>query len=324
MTKKNDDKAAIGIDLGGTAIKYALVNMMGQIYKESQRPSNAQSESKIILHHLKDAILEMKDYAFNLGYSVNAIGLGSPGCVDINKGLLMGSTPNFRYWKDIAIAQELSAVTNLPVFVDNDANLMALGETKFGAGVGAKQVICITVGTGIGGGIIIDGKLYRGFTFAGAELGHMSIVADGLPCNCGGKGCLEQYASASAIIRFFKQYGLQDKLKMDKERLDVKHIFELFKKGDKTAARAIEECTHYLGIGLANFINIFNPELIIIGGGVAEAGDIFIDMVNRSAFQYAMAKAKENVRIVPAKLGNKAGFLGAAIYAFECIHDREP
>jgi glucokinase len=317
------DKVAVGVDLGGTSIKYALVNINGKIYKESQRPTNSEAKSAVILNDIKDAILEMKNYADDLGCSITAIGLGSPGCVDINKGFLMGSTPNFRYWRDVFIAKELGAKIKLPVFVDNDANLMALGEAKFGAGNGAKQVICITVGTGIGGGIIIDGKLYRGFTFAGAELGHMSIVADGLPCNCGGKGCLEQYASASAIIRAFKKYSLQDKVKIEKKEPDVKWIFELFEKGNKIAAKAIKECTHYLGIGLSNFINIFNPELIIIGGGVAEAGDVFINLVNKAAFQYAMAKAKESVRIIPAKLGNKAGFLGAAIFAFQCMNNRK-
>jgi glucokinase len=317
------DRIAVGVDLGGTSIKYALVDLDGRIYHESQRVTNSEAQSSDILKNIKDAIVEMKNYAHNLGYPIAAVGLGSPGCVDFKTGFLMGASPNFRHWKNVPIAEKLRSMVNLPVFVDNDANLMALGEARYGAGIGAKNIICITVGTGIGGGIIIDGKLYRGFASAGAELGHMSIVADGLPCNCGGKGCLEQYASASAIIRTFKKYSSHDASKNEDKTLDVKYIFELYKKGDSTAAKAIKECTHYLGIGLANFINIFNPELIIVGGGVAEAGNVFINMLREVAFAYAMDKPKENVKIVPAKLGNKAGFLGAISFAFERMDSGE-
>jgi glucokinase len=295
-----------------------LVTRDGIILQESQRSSRADEKIDIILENIAGAINEMKQYAQQNNYTLKSVGLGTPGCVDVQKGFLKGSTPNFKYWRAVPITDVLQSYVDVPVFVDNDANVMALGESKFGAGIGSDNVICLTIGTGIGGGIIIDGKIYRGQYYAGGELGHMSIVHDGRKCNCGNRGCLEQYASASAIIRYYKDYsGCRE------NDLNVKVIFERFHAGDESAKKAINEAIYYLGRGLANFINIFNPSVIILGGGVAEAGDIYIDKVEEITFQYAMKRPAENVRILGAKLGNKAGFLGAASYAFDRINHQD-
>ena len=175
----------------------------------------------------------------------------------------------------------------------------------------------MTIGTGIGGGVIINGELFRGSHYSGAELGHTTIKYDGLKCRCGGKGCLERYASASAMIELYDKKLVTHSSSEKKEIIDVEYIFEQMRSGNPTAIEVIEQSTYFLGRGIASFINIFNPTIIIIGGGVAEAGEIYLKKVEEVAFKYAMDSTKENVKIVGAKLGNKAGCLGAMSFAFD-------
>ena len=307
----------IGVDLGGTSIKYALATESGKILKDGQKPSHAQAAKKVILEDLAMVIQEMQTFARENGHRAEVVGIGTPGNVNIETGLLMGSTPNFRDWRDVFISREINDRTGLPVFADNDGNLMALGEARFGAGRKYRKLICITVGTGIGGGIIIDGLLYRGAGYAGAELGHAVINVEGIPCNCGSRGCLEMYASATAMIKRFADCCRRDQEPIREDSLNAAYLFDLYKKGHRQAKEAIDNGIYFLGRGLASFINIFNPEIIIIGGGVAEAGDIFLDGIRNVSFKYAMEKPSENVRIEGALLGNRAGFLGALAYAFD-------
>ncbi len=316
---KSSKRTAIGVDLGGTAIKFALATEDGKIIKEDKRPTNTEATVETILANLSDAIKQMIRYAEQQGHRPVAVGMGTPGSVEIHTGFLMGSTPNFLHWRNVEIKKELEREVKLPVFVDNDANLMALGETRFGAGIGHHDVICLTIGTGVGGGIIIDDNLYRGFHCAGAELGHLSLELEGLPCKCGGKGCLEAYASASAMLKNFKGHYEKNKIPFHAEEMDVRFIFKLYRQNDAIARQVIEEACYYLGRGLATLINIFNPSMFIIGGGVAEAGEIYLSKVREIAFQYAMEKPREGVQIVGAKLGNKAGYLGAISFALESI-----
>jgi len=310
------ERVGIGIDLGGTSVKYALATQAGRILKEGIRPSYAQSDVRSILENLAAAAEEMKSFAESEGLKAEVVGIGTPGNVNIETGVLMGSTPNFRAWRDVGISDEMQKLTGLPVYADNDGNLMALAEAKLGAGKGCRNLICITVGTGIGGGIILNGSLYRGSACAGAELGHAVINTEGIRCNCGSTGCLEMYASATAMIRRFTGYCLRDGISPEKKEPDAAYLFDLYKKGDRQAKQAIDESMYFLGRGLASFINIFNPEMIIIGGGVAEAGDMFLNGIRKITFQYAMEKPAENVRIERALLGNRAGFLGAMTFAF--------
>jgi glucokinase len=308
-------RIGIGIDLGGSSIKYALGTEQGEILKKASRPSQATEPYHVILNELAQAITDLTDYAQLNGIKVSSIGMGTPGSVDVTTGFLKGSTPNFRYWQQVPVKSELEKRIGLPVFVDNDANLMALGEARFGAGIGHENIICLTIGTGIGGGIILNGNLFRGSNFAGAELGHTTIKYNGLKCRCGGKGCLEKYASASAMIDQFYKKSVGQKLSIDKDELNVKYIFNQMKSGNSLAAEVVDASTYYLGRGLANFINIFNPTVIIIGGGVAEAGKTYLKKIENVAFTFAMDCAKENVKILSAKLGNKAGYMGALSFA---------
>ncbi len=172
--------AGIGVDLGGSSIKYALVTENGRILKSANRTSDANADKKEIIENLYQAILEMQTCATQNGMQVKVVGMGTPGNVNLKTGKLMGSTPNFKSWSNVNISQELEQKCNLPVFVDNDANVMALGEARFGAGKGYTNMICVTVGTGIGGGFIINGELYRGSFYAGGELGHTLVEANGI------------------------------------------------------------------------------------------------------------------------------------------------
>jgi glucokinase len=315
-------KTAIGLDLGGTSLKYALCTLDGQVLHESSRPSEAEKDLQIILDNLADAIREMQDISTKFGEPPDLVGIGTPGSVDIDRGHLLGSTPNFKSWKNVAISEELEKRVNIPVFVDNDANVMAIGESKFGAGKNYKDIICITVGTGIGGGIILDGEMYRGTCYCGAELGHTTILVDGIQCKCGNNGCLEQYASATAIIRQYEAYAKDAQIKLDGKQKDVRYIFDLYRNADPVAKRAIDEAIYYLGRGIASFINIFNPQIVIIGGGVAEAGEIYIGQVRKIALQYAMEMSRQGVEIIAASLGNDAGYLGAIAFAHDQLRKR--
>jgi len=307
----------IGIDLGGSSLKYALGTSLGEIIKKNERPSHSTEKIEVILNEIYQAILETMEYAKSKGLKASVIGIGTPGAVDVTKGFLKGSTPNFKYWQNVPIRDEIESKVNLPVFVDNDANLMSLGEAKYGAGIGHKNIICLTIGTGIGGGIICNGELFRGSNYSGAELGHITLRHDGLSCKCGGKGCLERYASATAMIESFYKKSRLHSPDLKKNKINVKYIFDQKKSGNPLAIEIIEKSTYYLGRGIANFINIFNPSLIIIGGGVSGAGKAYLKEVENVAFHYAMDCSKENVKIVGAKLGNKAGSLGALGFAFD-------
>jgi glucokinase len=315
-------KTAIGLDLGGTSLKYALCTLEGQVLHESSRPSDADKDLQKILDNLADAIRELQEISKKYGESPHVVGIGTPGSVDIENGRLLGSTPNFKFWRDVEITKEIEQRVNIPVFVDNDANVMAIGEAKFGAGKNNKDIICITVGTGIGGAIILGGEMYRGTRYCGAELGHSTIVVDGIQCKCGNYGCLEQYASAPAIVRQYEAYAMDAQMKLEGKQKDVRHIFDLYREADPLAKRAIDEAIYYLGRGIASFINIFNPQIVIIGGGVAEAGEIYIERVRETAFQYAMEMSRQGVEIVAASLGNDAGYLGATAFAHDQFEKR--
>jgi glucokinase len=312
-----DERVGIGVDLGGTSIKYALASESGRIIKDGHRSSDAQADKASILDSLANVIDEMKSFAKDSGIEPVVVGIGTPGNVDIQTGVLIGSTPNFRDWRDVNISEKLQNKIKLPVFADNDGNVMALGEARFGAGRSCRNLICITVGTGIGGGIMIEGNIYRGSECAGAELGHAVIDTEGIPCNCGGRGCLEMYASATAMTRQFEKECRRINAEFDAENLNAAYLFELYGKGHKQAVKAIDDAIYYLGRGLASFINIFNPDMLIIGGGVAEAGEVFLNGIRETTFKYAMNRPSQNVRIERALLGNRAGYLGALAFAFD-------
>lgn len=309
MTKK----FAIGIDVGGTAIKYGICSENGEILEQAKVDSPSDSPNEVMLKKISGVIRSAFRSADEKKFAISAIGIGTPGCVDVESGFLKGGTPNFKYWKNVAIVESLKDEFSAPIFVDNDANLMAFGESVFGAGRGKKNIICVTLGTGIGGGIVLNGEIYRGAFYAGAELGHMSICYNGRHCNCGGKGCWERYGSASAMIEDYNAAN------PGKPVSDTREIFSRLQRGENTARKIVDQTIEYIGVGLANIINIFNPEAIVLGGGLSEAGDDFIQKISQAAFRRANKISAENVQIVAAALGNRVGLLGAAAFALKKV-----
>ena len=312
MTKKY----AIGIDLGGTSVKYVLIDNEGVFHFQGKLPSKADISAEAVIGQLVTACKETMASAQQLGVTIEGIGIGTPGIVDETNRIVLGGAENIKGWENLNLADRIEAETHLPVQMGNDANLMGLGETMYGAGQGARNVVFLTVGTGIGGAVVIDGKLFNGFANRGTELGHVPLIANGEPCACGSIGCLEHYASTSALVRRFNKRAAEAGRSFSGEEINGELIVRLYKEGDKLATECLDEHCDFLGHGIAGFINIFSPQRIVIGGGLSEAGDFYIQKVSERAHRYVMADCAVNTRIMAASLGNKAGSIGAASLVF--------
>lgn len=301
---------AIGIDLGGTFVKYALISNAGEILFSGKLLVGGEATRDDTLDIIGDSIQLVIDEASKKSMPLKGIGIGSPGVVD--NGVVLGGADNLDRWANIDLRTIFSEKFQLPVVADNDANVMGLGEAAFGAAKDCSDVIFITVGTGIGGAIVINGQLYGGYKNRGGELGHLTIQHDGIDCNCGGRGCLEAYASTSALIQ---QYA--DKTGKDINKINGYYIVQMFKENEPEAVACLKDHTEYLGHGIAGFINTFAPQKVVVGGGISEAGPFYIDMIKEAAFRYAMADCSSNTDVVAATLGNNAGCMGAASLVFK-------
>ena len=292
-------KYAIGIDLGGTSVKYALIDNEGVFHFQGKLPSKADVSAEAVIGQLVTACKEAMASALH----------------ETNR-IVLGGAENIKGWENLNLADRIEAETGLPVQMGNDANLMGLGETMYGAGQGAQNVVFLTVGTGIGGAVVIGGKLFNGFANRGTELGHVPLIANGEPCACGSVGCLEHYASTSALVRRFSKRAAEAGISFPGEEINGELIVRLYKEGDKLATECLDEHCDFLGHGIAGFINIFSPQRIVIGGGLSEAGDFYIRKVSEKAHRYAIADCAVNTQIMAASLGNKAGSIGAASLVF--------
>jgi len=302
---------AAGIDVGGTFVKLALVSEDGNILFEDKLDISKATREEI-LNTIDLAIIKINKEANLFDVQISGIGIGSPGIVF--EGVVLGGADNLNGWVNVPLCNIFTEKFGLPVYVDNDANVMGIGEVVYGAAQNCTDVIFITVGTGIGGAIFMNGQLYGGYKNRGTELGHIVLYHDGIDCNCGGRGCLEAYASTSALIRQYA--GLSGK---DEETIDGRFIVERFKEGEPDAVKCMQDHTDYLGHGIASFVNTFAPQKVVIGGGISEAGQFYIDMISASTFKYAMHDCAANTEVVGAILGNKAGCLGAASMVFKNV-----
>jgi glucokinase len=310
----------IGVDLGGTNIKFGIVSEKGKVLQKGKLSAQANLGRAAILNNINKAIEESLAFARQKDIKIKGIGVGSPGTVNLNSGKIEGSCPNLPQMVNVNLKRWLSKSFKFPIYVDNDANVMALAESKFGAAKGYKNALCITLGTGIGGGIILDGRLFHGSSFAGAEFGHMTICYNGRRCNCGGIGCLEMYASAPAMVKNARwllhrnmKSVIHKSIRGDVSKLTTELIFEAEKKGDVLASEVINQTCAYLGAGIASAVNLLNPQVVVIGGGVSEGGQSFIRRIEKEVKRRAFPSATKNLKIVKAKLGNDAGFIGAAM-----------
>ncbi len=296
-----------GIDLGGTNIKYGLCDRHAEIVHRGSVPTGRTRRE--ILKQFSEIAAKLEQIASGLNAEVFTIGVGSPGIVDISKGKVVGGSPNVPGWRGTDIKKSLEKASGLEVCVDNDANVMALAEHRFGAGKGYSSGLYITVGTGLGSGIILENRIWRGSWFSGAELGHSIINFDGVPCQCGKRGCLEMYVNAAS---FAKYYG--GKVPTGG---GSKYVFDLANRGIKKAIGAVKRSAECLAIGLGSALEILNPEIVVIGGGVAAGGELYFGTIRKSIAKYASKSSVTGVRIVPANLANDAGMLGAALLTLE-------
>jgi glucokinase len=309
-----------GIDIGGSNIKYGLFDSTGRIIFRDQKPAMVEKGAMPLLHLTTNIAENLLLRASEEDIQVNWIGVGSPGTIDNLTGIVRGTCPNIPDWVGIEIANHLKNHLNLPIFVDNDANAMALAELRFGAAQRFSNVICLTVGTGIGGGIIINKNLWRGSNFSAGEIGHIVIKYDGKPCKCGNQGCLEAYCSSQVMMdrtRDKLKNGMSeifnDVLSGDLQNLNIKKLFSAAKKGDEIALQVIEETAVILGAGISGIVNLINPDAIIFGGGIIDGGAGFIEAAGAEIRRRAFPTATENLRILKAELGNDAGFIGAGL-----------
>jgi glucokinase len=316
----SEDQVYAGIDIGGTSIKYGLVDTTGKILHKEQRPTLAEKGPMPLMHLITNIAERLLYYAAEEDFSVKYLGVGSPGAIDNRTGRVIGPSPNIEGWQGMEIGETLKDRLNLPVIVDNDVNAMSLAELRFGAASGARSAVCVTVGTGVGGAVIINGRVWHGANFTAGELGHMTINFDGPKCTCGNYGCIEAYCSSQAIIDRTKHKVkggltpiLEEVLERNVENLTVKKLFAALKKGDAVAQEVILETAKYLGIGLAGVANLLNPEIIVIGGGITEGGGGFIEAVADEIKKHAFSSAYEKLSIAKAVLGNDAGFIGAGL-----------
>lgn len=316
----------VGIDLGGTNIKAGIVTDAGEMLNRSSIKTNANRPMEEIIHDMgklaltviKDAKLDVKD--------IKAIGIGSPGTPDNKEGVLVYS--NNLPFNMAPMRKLIKDIVNLPVYIDNDANCAGMAEAVAGAAKGVKNSVTITLGTGIGAGVIVNGRIYSGFNQAGSEFGHTVLVSGGEQCSCGRKGCFEKYGSASALVRMTKEAAEKNpssKLNQvikDEGKINAKIAFKAMRMGDQVAADVVDQYTDYLADGLANAINAFMPEVLVIGGGVCNEGDPLLKPLQEKTMSrpYFGPGVKKTV-IKLAEMGNDAGIVGAAMMGKSCVDD---
>ncbi|CAM4515096.1 glucokinase [Paenibacillus endophyticus] len=308
------EKIYVGVDVGGTAIKVGICNADGQLLHTYEGPTEASKGTDTILQNIAkyaQQIVTESDFSWE---QVDGVGVGIAGFLDIPNGIVKFA-PNLKI-ENVNLKAYLEQELNKTVKVNNDANVAALGEAWGGAGKGIGHCVCYTLGTGVGGGIIIEGKIVEGYMGMAGELGHMAIVPDleAIQCGCGKMGCLETVSSATGIIRMAKDAVERgDRTSLSSvEDIMAKDVLDAAKAGDEVATRIVNRAAYYLGKSMAMIAIVLNPQYFIIGGGVSKAGDFLFDQIREVFEKYTQEQAKENVKIVAATLGNNAGVVGAA------------
>ena len=325
---------SIGIDLGGTNLRAALINSAWEAQERISLSTSGIREK--VLKQVGEVTLKLiylcraRHGRQEAGKDILGVGIGSPGNIDVREGIIYDA-PNIKGWDDVPLKSYVEEKTSLPTFIDNDANMMALAESRLGAGRGASNIICLTLGTGVGGALIINGKLYHGAALTAGEIGHIPVNMNGPLCNCGGRGCLERYVGNRFIVERAKEQieGGQKSLitelvEGDLGKVTPELISQAALEGDKLSVEVWNEVGRYIGVALSGLVNLLNPEVIIIGGGVAKADSLVFDPIRQTIKERAMRMPAKMVRVVPAKLGKDAGMIGAGILAWEKISNFQP
>ncbi len=316
------DANVIGVDMGGTKILSAVVNASGNILATAKIPTQAKDDTSIVIDRISDCIKEAFKKSEVSEDTIRAIGIGAPGPLDPETGVVIFA-PNLG-WKDVPLKKELEARIGIPTFVDNDVNVGTLGEHTYGAGRGVQNLVGIFVGTGIGGGIILNGELFHGASKTAGEIGHIIVQEGGPKCGCGNRGCLEALASRTAMTKQLRNAIMKKGKKSaitkftdgDLQQIRSGTLAKALRSKDKLTQNVFKKTTKYLGVGIGSIVNFLNPDMIVLGGGVVEALDKdFIKDIRKAAKKYALPDTLKGVQIVRAQLGDDAGVLGAAALA---------
>ncbi len=317
----NTKTAAIGIDVGGTAIKAGLVTSSGTVLARESIATETHGGVDHVIARIVDLIKGLRGIAGDDSVVLEGVGLGMPGTLSRRRGMIL-SPPNLPGWRNVPIVERVSSATGIPVLLDNDANNAALGEYRCGAGRDASDMAMLTLGTGIGGGLILGGRLFRGAHENGGELGHMIVHAGGRACRCGQLGCLEAYASADHIawqareaIAAGEPSSLRSRVEKDEE-IRAEHVIDAAEAGDELARRIWDQACFYLGVGCTNIRHIFDVDRIVLAGGMSAAGDKLLRPVLRAFEEVSSNDGGKLPDIRIAELGNSAGFIGAALSVF--------
>ncbi|MDR6225642.1 ROK family glucokinase [Desmospora profundinema] len=308
-------KRYIGIDLGGTTVKLGIVDENGGLLYKAEKPTRGEEGPEASLARIADHARELAEAIGTPWSNVAGVGMGLPGFLDLEKGEIIRLT-NIP-WERVPVRSMLEAELGLPVAIDNDANAAALGEAWSGAGAGFNDLICITLGTGVGGGIIVGGRLVHGLSGMAGEIGHIPVEADGVRCGCGQRGCLETISSATGMTRLAREglaQGRHSVLDEAEKRgeLTTREIFAAAKDQDGLALDVVDRATDALGRVMAMLSVVNNPAAFIVGGGVSRAGDELFTPLRRSYAKHTLVEVANGVQILPARLGNDAGLIGAA------------
>ena len=306
----------IGVDLGGTNVNSGVVDETGRISHRAWQSISGSRTAREVIDRLVACVEMTMD---SCGRDrVAGVGVGTPGLIPEDSGTIVYA-PNVPGWEDLPLQSMLRERLGLPVAIENDANAAAIGEHWVGGAAGYANIVCITLGTGVGGAIIMDNEVWRGTNGAGGEIGHMTVVENGRMCGCGAPGCLEAYASATAIagqarelLQGGRESALKDLCEGDLDRIDAAMIADAANRGDEAAREVMHRSATLLGTAVSSLTNLLNPELIVIGGGVIKAGDMIFDPIRTEVARRAYKWSASILRIVPAKLGDDAGIIGAA------------
>ncbi len=313
-----DASVVFAADLGGTHLRAATIDEKGRIHFRLKRNTPQAETPDEVVRALVLAVRECEEHCAAAGKGIRAVSVVVPGSINAEAGIVV-KAPNLPCLDGFNLTAALTEELKRPAILENDANAAAIGEMWQGAGRERRTIVCVTLGTGVGGGIILDGKLWRGVNDSAAEIGHMCVDPfGGVACMCGSRGCLEVYASATAIVRMAREAGSRypDSVLPASQNLTSETIYRAGIKGDELALEVFRRMGVYLGLGLANLINILNPEMIIIGGGVVNGWDLFARHMNHEVAERAFPLPAAQVKIVPAECGDDAGLLGAARLGF--------
>ncbi|TYS14316.1 ROK family glucokinase [Rossellomorea vietnamensis] len=313
------DKWLVGVDLGGTTTKIAFISFYGEIVHKWEIPTDTSENGKNIIVDIAKSIDHHLDELKETKAKLKGIGMGAPGPVDMDNGIIYEAV-NLGWDKNTPLKDLLEVETGLPCVIDNDANCAALGEMWKGAGNGAKDIVAVTLGTGVGGGVITNGDIVHGSKGAAGEIGHITVMPEGgFRCNCGKTGCLETVASATGVVRLALQ-ALENSEEASVLRsglqtggaLSAKEIFDSAREGDALAVSIVDKLAFYLGLAIANLGNALNPDKIVLGGGVSKAGEVLLNPVDKYFHSFAFPTVASSTSISIAKLGNDAGVIGGA------------